>query len=123
MLSALLSCGQSSERRNAQQVLAQVERMRQANPEQRLPQIEKLERMRVEAERARMAKSSCARAYRALYEGNKLADDLKTKVKAGRVDEQIAKQLTKAERRLSAAQKDVEHCRTALQELHRWLRR
>ncbi len=118
-----LACGQSTERQDVTRVLAQVERVRQANPNRRLPQVVELERMQVKAKRAQLAQSSCASAYRALYEGNKLADDLKAKVRSGRADAQIAKALTEAEQRLTAAQKDIEVCRTALQQLHRWLRR
>ena len=121
-LPAASGCGPSAEKQEAVQILAEIDRMRDAEPEPRLPLLEALETKAAKGELAERARKSCTSAYRALHDANFKLDETRAKLAEARKnkqpDTQLLQKLLEGTRLLQKAQKDMETCKLAVGELH-----
>jgi hypothetical protein len=121
LLATAAACGPSAETREAEELLAEIDRMRETKREQRLPLLEALEKKTAQGAVAEHARKSCTEAYRALHDSHVKLDDTRAKlaeVRAkGEPDTELLKRLLEGTRLLQTAQKGIETCQQAVAEL------
>lgn len=116
---AVLGCG--AERREAKELLASIDRMRETRGAARLPLLEALEQKTLEGEAAERVRKACTEAYRALHDANARLDDTRKKlaqVRAkGERDTPLLAKLLEATRLLQGAQTAHQRCREEVTKL------
>jgi hypothetical protein len=114
-LAALAACVSPAER-DAEHVLAAIERVRDSDGGTRASQLDALESLHTEVPAADKARLACAAAYRALDNAQKLI----TAAKAGGVDRG---KIEAAQAELATARARIVDCTTSTTELRRWLKK
>jgi hypothetical protein len=122
LLFTVAACGKSAAKQEAERIITAIERVQMAPPDGRKDVLEALEKESAKGELAEKARSSCARAYRAMHDAKDRIAALEKRVaahrKAGTTPEhQVIAELILAQAGLDEAQKGMDECQTALREL------
>jgi uncharacterized caspase-like protein len=122
-LASLAACP-SAEKREAERIVAAIERVRMAQPDGRGPLLEALEKERADAALAETARSRCAAAYRAMHEARAAMASIEERMASKEGDEalRLLADLDAAQAKLTEAEKEMPGCESALRELRASLR-
>ena len=123
LLGATLACGPSAEQREARRVVAQIDRLRSATPEQREPLLDALERQGLAGAASKEARRRCAGAYRALLEASRLESRAREQLAYPSPPPSALHDLASAEAKVKQATAEMPRCNEALAALRRLARR
>ncbi len=127
ILSCWPGCGPSEEKREAQALLAAVDRVRRADHRDRAPVLIELEQLKAKGSQAEQARAACAIAFRALEDAETLTAKVEKEVtahtSAGLVPPtELLTRLQEAQKLLDASEAKMPACQQAVKALQQLLR-